>query len=164
MLVYLFDQDNGELLGKSLVHVSEGCGLAPGQTLSVPPRAKKGYAIAQVRGQWQLLEDCRGMTYRTQDGSPVTHLEFGPLPDDLTTVSRPSPHHCWDGNEWVLDAVALAGVEREKAIAQAEAFLKSTDWYIIRQQETGEVIPAPVLSGRKDARDSISAGREQRHV
>lgn len=39
--------------------------------------------------------------------------------------------------------------------AEALAYLASTDWYVIRQQETGEAIPADVLAARQAARAAV---------
>lgn len=39
--------------------------------------------------------------------------------------------------------------------AEARYYLASTDWYVIRQQETGQEVPADVLEQRQKARDSI---------
>ena len=39
--------------------------------------------------------------------------------------------------------------------AEALAYLASTDWYVIRKQETGAEIPADILAKRQEARDSI---------
>lgn len=39
--------------------------------------------------------------------------------------------------------------------ADALAYLASTDWYVIRKQETGTDIPEEILAKRQEARDSI---------
>lgn len=39
--------------------------------------------------------------------------------------------------------------------AEALSYLASTDWYVIRKQETGAEIPADILAKRQEARDSI---------
>lgn len=39
--------------------------------------------------------------------------------------------------------------------AQARAYLASTDWYVIRQQETGEPVPPEVLQQRAAARATV---------
>lgn len=39
--------------------------------------------------------------------------------------------------------------------AEARAYLASTDWYVIRQQETGTPIPPDVLTKRQEARSSV---------
>lgn len=39
--------------------------------------------------------------------------------------------------------------------AEARAYLTSTDWFVIRQQETGEEIPAEVIAERRAARDRV---------
>jgi hypothetical protein len=52
-------------------------------------------------------------------------------------------------------------VEQEKAQQKQEQinkesreYLKSTDWYVIRHQETGEAIPQDILDARQAARDA----------
>lgn len=44
---------------------------------------------------------------------------------------------------------------QSEANAEARAYLASTDWYVIRMQETGVAIPQEVLDKRAEARDSI---------
>ena len=36
--------------------------------------------------------------------------------------------------------------------AEAKVYLASTDWYVVRQSETGVVIPADILQARAEAR------------
>ena len=42
-----------------------------------------------------------------------------------------------------------------QANAEARAYLASTDWYVIRLQETGEPIPEGILEARASARASV---------
>lgn len=44
---------------------------------------------------------------------------------------------------------------QQQTNAQARAYLASTDWYVIRQQENGTPIPQEILDARQAARDSI---------
>jgi hypothetical protein len=44
---------------------------------------------------------------------------------------------------------------QEKINAEAQAYLNSTDWYVIRNQETGAAIPVDILTAREEARLSI---------
>lgn len=39
--------------------------------------------------------------------------------------------------------------------AEARAYLASTDWYVIRNLETGEPIPADILAARQAARQAV---------
>ncbi len=39
--------------------------------------------------------------------------------------------------------------------AEARAYLASTDWYVVRLQETGTPIPADISAARQAARDSV---------
>ena len=39
--------------------------------------------------------------------------------------------------------------------AESLAYLASTDWYVIRKQETGTDIPEDILTNRQAARDAI---------
>jgi len=42
--------------------------------------------------------------------------------------------------------------ETQRKISEAKAYLASTDWYVIRQSETGVKIPTDILNKRKEAR------------
>ena len=52
-------------------------------------------------------------------------------------------------------ATEKAQAEIEAANAQARDYLAKTDWYVIRQQEQGTLIPDDILTARQVARDSI---------
>ena len=49
--------------------------------------------------------------------------------------------------------------ETEARIAELQAYLDSTDWYVTRQLETGAIIPAEVTKAREEARKEISTLR-----
>ena len=49
--------------------------------------------------------------------------------------------------------------EAEARIAELQAYLDSTDWYVTRQLETGTPIPAEVTKAREEARKEISTLR-----
>ena len=53
----------------------------------------------------------------------------------------------------------LQAVEAEAAQQQlnqeSRSYLSSTDWYVIRQQETGVAIPQDILDARQAAREAI---------
>lgn len=50
-------------------------------------------------------------------------------------------------------------VKAEERIAELESYLASTDWYAIRESETGIDIPADIKQARADARLEISSLR-----
>lgn len=55
--------------------------------------------------------------------------------------------------EWLDNATA---VKSQSVInAEARAYLASTDWYVIRQQETGEPIPKDILIERSRRRAEV---------
>jgi len=58
-------------------------------------------------------------------------------------------------NQQQIDAEAA---QKRKIMerAELESYLGSTDWYAIRQAETGKLIPDDVLAARKEARDKLS--------
>ncbi len=67
---------------------------------------------------------------------------------DHPTLERPSQEQ--------LDALTGDYHDQAGINADARAYLASTDWYVIRYQETGAPIPAEVLSERRAARERIS--------
>jgi hypothetical protein len=49
----------------------------------------------------------------------------------------------------------LAQQEQERINNESREYLKSTDWYVVRQQETGVAIPQNILDARQAARNAI---------
>ncbi|WLH32685.1 hypothetical protein [Pseudomonas canadensis] len=49
-----------------------------------------------------------------------------------------------------------ADIAQEVSAEEARRYLRDTDWYVLRQIETGQAIPDDIKSGRKAARDTIS--------
>ena len=44
----------------------------------------------------------------------------------------------------------------EQRIIQARAYLSETDWYVIRQSDSGEEMPSDIRTKRAEARETIS--------
>jgi hypothetical protein len=116
-LVFFYDQATGAYCGSGFVPVSEGCGLAPGQSLIRPPDAKPGFSAQWSGDAWQMVEDHRGLCFQTADGAAVEHTQLGPLPEGLTSEPRPTPAHRWDAGVWVFDEV-LEKQNREEAVSE----------------------------------------------
>lgn len=55
----------------------------------------------------------------------------------------------------VINQDKAAANQRDQANAEARAYLSSTDWYVIRMQETGEPVPEDVLAKRAAARARV---------
>lgn len=47
-------------------------------------------------------------------------------------------------------------INRQTALAAARAYLQSTDWYVLRQVETGHAVPDAIKEARKAARATCS--------
>lgn len=91
------------------------------------------------------------------------------IPDDAVKITA-EQHQCLingqsqgkciaadeSGNPILVDLPAPTEAEiQQQKNAEARAYLASTDWYVIRQQETGVSIPPDILTSRQAARDSI---------
>lgn len=59
--------------------------------------------------------------------------------------------------EWLDAESAELSAHKPQAVinAEARAYLAETDWYVIRQQETGEAVPGNVLTERAAARARV---------
>lgn len=57
-----------------------------------------------------------------------------------------------DGNQVVTKGLKTNAIATIKA--QAAGLLAPTDWYIVRQQETGEAVPVDVLTYRQEVRQA----------
>ena len=77
--------------------------------------------------------------------------------------SRPN-RHCADVLAWIAEGnvpapeftdAEIAANAQTLANSEALEYLKSTDWYVTRQAETGVGIPADVTAARTEARAAI---------
>lgn len=65
-----------------------------------------------------------------------------------------------DGEYVIVEIPAPTEEElKQSRIAELELYLTSTDWYAIRESETGVDIPADIKQARADARTEISTLR-----
>lgn len=61
-----------------------------------------------------------------------------------------------DGNKVDYDLEAVkAEVAKQQLNQESRSYLSLTDWYVIRQQETGVAIPQDILDARQAAREAI---------
>lgn len=88
----------------------------------------------------------------------VPAAEFYIIGDELTWLdSRPQP------SQSEVEAIESALLDFEpikKANQTAQAYLSSTDWYVVRMQETGQAVPADVATKRQEARETIKTFEE----
>lgn len=61
-----------------------------------------------------------------------------------------------NGRPILQDPPPLTPEQEQKRInSEARAYLAGTDWYVIRQQETGEPVPSEILAERSAARARV---------
>ncbi len=115
MTIYITDK-LGVLSGPVELPVIPGLGIQiPGNAIELSkPLAEPaaGHVWVLAGGQPKQQPDNRGTVYSTATGEPTQHDQLGPLPAELTTESRPSADHRWNGHAWVFDA-DLAANNRE---------------------------------------------------
>jgi len=72
--------------------------------------------------------------------------------------------HYQEVQEWIAEGGVvepqytdeeLSKIEQDKINSDAKYYLASTDWYIVRQQETRKAIPKEILEKREQARVAI---------
>lgn len=96
------------------------------------------------------------------DGKPMLYNVSGFMPPGATLA----PEGDYVSNDLsIVDGVIvvdnvkktarLAYEAQENINVQAKQYLASTDWYIIRHQETGASIPQEILDARAAARASV---------
>ena len=67
-----------------------------------------------------------------------------------------------NGNPILVDPPAPTEEELKiQRVAELELYLSQTDWYAIRFADTGEAIPTEIKQKRQEARDEISALRNE---
>ena len=85
-----------------------------------------------------------------------------------TSVTNGTNVYTFEDVEYALSSEEISEIETyletveenttESANFRARDFLRQTDWYIVRQIETGEAVPVNVLADRAEARENIVDG------
>jgi len=61
-----------------------------------------------------------------------------------------------DGSNVIVDTAAEEVAKQEVANKDHRTYLKETDWYVVRNTETGVAIPADISTKRQAAREAIT--------
>lgn len=110
-VIYHVHPQTAELLGHGLADpdpLSLGGWLVPYGATLIPAPEVGERQVAVFQGQaWKIREDWRRETiYRTDDASPCTYHDIGPLPAEFTTI-KPGPNQVWENGQWVDDRNSL---------------------------------------------------------
>ena len=95
-----------------------------------------------------------GATAETFEALGFKAVQSQPRPDDRYYIinSYPKDDGSWDATPRDLDQLKAGAIQQCKQTAGT--LLAATDWLVIRQQETGEVVPAAVLTHRAAVRQA----------
>jgi hypothetical protein len=158
-LVYNAHAVTGEFIGTG---VADPDPLTPGNLLlpthaylDAPPDTPRGSVAVREADAWILRPDHRGTVFSTETGMGFDWSAIGDLPENVTDQPRPSPAHRWSAGAWVVDQELAAAQEQDRINTDSLAYLAETDWYVIRNQETGVPVPADVLERRAAARVTV---------
>jgi len=87
-------------------------------------------------------------------GSDSTHIKQITVPSDVNENNFTD--YVWQEDGTLLsDALVIVSTEGEETNGIYLAYLAETDWYVIRNQETGVAIPQDILTARAEARAAI---------
>ncbi|MFQ2825606.1 tail fiber assembly protein [Aeromonas caviae] len=121
VFAHCIDRATGEFLYSQDVYVSVGTTLPAGAYLDEPPPPQPGKAILRQGAAWLLVDDYRGQTaYDKADRRPITVMNPGELPDELTLQQPGSAFDIWDEahSAWVKNTEAEQAWQLQQAEAQ----------------------------------------------
>lgn len=150
-MVYQSNPITGEYIGQSYADpdpLDESNWLIPGMAFTeAPPKPEKGFAAVHVPSEksvWSLLQDLRGIVYRTDTGQPEEWDKFGPLAEGLTQEAPSTPYHVWVDGSWKLDAVAEEEALKLKALSTRDGLLREAATRIAPLQDAVDLGDASV--------------------
>lgn len=90
--------------------------------------------------------------YKDQDGNVYAYdqeqIDLGLADDKVALTDAEAEAH--------KNPVPTAEQLQAQINTEARTYLASTDWYVIRLQETGEAVPVDVLADRAAARSRVA--------
>tara|TARA_B100000242_G_scaffold294294_1_gene276081 strand:+ start:2244 stop:2582 length:339 start_codon:yes stop_codon:yes gene_type:complete len=64
-------------------------------------------------------------------------------------------NHNYCGSDGVTKNIDV-GITKEQQLRVAQAYLSETDWYVIREADSGKEMPSEIKTKRAEARETIS--------
>lgn len=120
-------------------------------TLEKPLAKRKNKSVIRLNDAWEYIEDYRSsVAYVKTTKEEVVIQTLGSLHEDLT-LKKPKDFSKWDesSNSWLIDETLL----EQHNLSIRKNLLDDTDWYVIRQVETGIPIPLKIRKYRQALRD-----------
>ena len=83
---------------------------------------------------------------------------------NMSVPNDPANRHCADVLAWIAEGntpapeytdVEIASNAQSSINSESLEYLKSTDWYVTRNAETGVAVPDDVTTARAEAREAI---------
>lgn len=104
------------------------------ETLPDDPGPGKIYIMDGVNPGWQLVDDTRGIWYRTDTGEKIIIDRVGVLSEGLTKLKPADDFQKWDGSKWVLDIEKKAYFDELEAKRKEEAIIQAEIGNIARER------------------------------
>jgi len=101
-----------------------------GATPDAPPTAGEHEVAVRQDDAWVIQPDWRDVPlYHPVDGSPVSPVAIGQMPDDLTAtpLPRPTAAHVWQNDAWALDPTLQAALLVSAKAAHCQAIDAAAD-------------------------------------
>lgn len=154
MKVYNYNK-NGFYTGSSDANPnpkSPGDFLLPAMaTFIEPPESKKDKARVFNGTEWEFIPDYSSYVYYEKETKSQKRYQIGEEPDleKYTDIEPLGDVDQFVDGHWILSADTI----KKRAIAEAEAYLAQTDWYVIRfvEPDRGDPIPDEIKTKRTEA-------------
>jgi hypothetical protein len=162
-LAYQFNELTGEYVGLRFAQFHAQQWLLPGSSTWEKPPDLAEHEVAVWDGKaWQVKADYRRILYwhkQTKQQFIIEEIDCYADADwtdqDPAKVDLNYTYFDEDKGRWVFDQAAKDRADAEQSARQASAYLRSTDWLVLRKVEKGTQIPVEVTATRDAARISI---------
>jgi hypothetical protein len=164
-IAYQFNEVTGEYMGVRFAQFHAEQWLLPGSSKWEKPPELAEHHVAVWDGEaWQVKADFRRIPYwhkMTKQQFTIGEIDCYPDADwtdqDPAKVDLNYTRFDEAKGRWVFDQAAKDRADAEQSARQASAYLRSTDWIVLRKVEKGTQIPVEVTAARDAARISIDS-------
>lgn len=158
MIVYKYDIQTKEFIQELKINEAYGTNL-PFTTTVKPIDKKEGFAVCFKGTKWEYVEDKRDTVVYNRETKQESKIDYlGKIKDDVTTL-KPEQFDKWnyETNSWVEDIEGKKRYEINTQIAEAKAYLSSTDFYMTvdKYAELDEARKVELTAKRAEARELI---------
>jgi hypothetical protein len=119
--IHIYNESTGIYTNTAKINIEANTGLPAHSTIAPLPAANANQSCVFKDGNWQVVEDNRGLIWDIATKEPYELKELGEIPAGKTNL-QPFEFDKWDGSKWIIDKAAELAFAKKTATTKVQSF------------------------------------------